>query len=155
MPRRLAVLRSATEWTAAGQTVVVSFRVRYSVMKDGSSVSTINAYPCSGCARAVTHYDKVVAPVALATVGTAPVLVPNMGAIGHVLGADLLAHLLAGASLRHVILLEGAQREVRLRAPANLRQAHIFARLTHLHRVQALLGVVRLIGAHIALQSRA
>lgn len=75
-----------------------------------------------------------------------------MRAVGHVLGPDPLAGLLRGAPLRHVVLLEGAQGEVRLAAPSDLGQAHVLAGLTDLHGVQALLCVVRLIRAHVALE---
>lgn len=101
----------------------------------------------------VTHNHIVVAAVAAAALRARPVLVPDVRAVRHVLAARPLAKRLRGALLRHVVLLEGALRKVRLAAPADARHAHVLAHLARLDRVQALLLVVRLVGAHVALEA--
>ena len=78
-----------------------------------------------------------------------------MRAVGHVLATDPLTCLFRGAPLGDVVLLEGAQRKVRLATPSDLGQAHVLASFTHLYRIQALFCVVRLVRADVALEGRA
>lgn len=99
-----------------------------------------------------THNHKVVAPVALAALGAAPVLVPDVRTVRHVLPPGLLAHILRGAPLRHVELLQRPQRKVRLTAPPDLRQAGVLTLRAGLDRIQALFRVSRLVRTHVALE---
>lgn len=101
-----------------------------------------------------TYDDKVVAPVALATLVAGPVLVPDVSAVQlHVALSLRLALLLGHATLGDVILLKGSLGEVRLTAPTDLCAADILIRFAGLNRIEALLCVARLVGAHIAFQT--
>lgn len=101
-----------------------------------------------------THNHKVVASISLTALITRPILVPDVCAVElHVPLPLGLALLLGHATLGHVILLEGALREVWLRSPTDLRAAGILEGLTGLNSVQALFRIPRLVGAHIALQA--
>lgn len=100
-----------------------------------------------------THNHVVIAAIAATAFRAQPVLVPDVRAVRHQFAARPFAHRFRGASLRHVVLLEGALRKVRLAAPADLRHAHVLAQFASFDRVEAFLLVVRLVGAHVAFEA--
>lgn len=139
--------RQSGQQPCAGRSTGTALESRNQEHKMTSNISNnIRVFP-------VTHDHIVIAAVAAAALRARPVLVPDVRAVRHVLAARPLAKRLRGALLRHVVLLEGALREVRLTTPADARHAHVLAHFARLDRVQALLLVVRLVGAHVALEA--
>lgn len=96
-------------------------------------------------------YDNVVvATVALTTLGTCPVLIPNVRAIWHIFSTDFRAKWFGGATLRNIILFQCTQSEVRMTSPTDLRQTHIFAWFARFNRIQTFFRILRLIRTNIA-----
>lgn len=93
----------------------------------------------------------IIAPFPEAALRAGPVLVPDVRAVGHVLPAGLLAHILRGAPFRDVELLQRSQRKVRRTAPSDLRQTRLLALVARLDRIEALFRVPSLVRAHVAL----
>lgn len=77
-----------------------------------------------------------------------------MGAVLHILAARSLTDGPRGATLRNIVLFQGALREIRLTAPAYVRQTYVLTELARFDRVQAFLLIVRLICAHVALETK-
>ena len=101
----------------------------------------------------VTYRDVVVAPVPLAALRTAPVLVPDVVAELHA-GRDLLLALgHRGAALAHVVLLLRPLGPVGRGGPGDGGEAAVLLVLAGLDGLGALLGVPVLVVADVALQA--
>lgn len=100
--------------------------------------------------KCISYDNIVVATVALTTLGTCPILIPNMSAIWHIFSTDFRAKWFGGASLRNIILFQCTQSEVRMTSPADLRQTHILAWFARFNCIQTLFRILCLIRTNIA-----
>lgn len=97
-------------------------------------------------------YNIVITPVSLTTIWTFPILIPNMGAGGHVPLPSGCAFGLAWTSLRYVVLLLRPLGPIRRTAPFYFSQTYIFIISTGHDGFHAFLIVIFLVFTNVTFQ---
>lgn len=102
----------------------------------------------------VTYYDIIIASISLTAIRTLPILVPDVGASGHIPLSCSCTFSFTWTSLWYVILFLSTLGPIRWAAPLNLSQTNILIIFASHNSFYTFLVIVFLVVAHITFQSK-